>query len=194
MQALFFRSSQAGQFDSRVKFTFSLDSAGGSPAAGYLSCAAKKGNPRRPPLDSRPVFTGYPCAACLDVATAQLDLARRTQRASLRESNSARRRPHIKASCSARLKGRKCEKALGLYSVLSPRYPVTRYGRSPVMATPVPPCGDPAKSGTAFSVSLCSLSRRLGLCVIVQCWREGIRCQTLPIGKRTNTLSSCSPP
>ena len=43
---------------------------------------------RRPPLDSRPVVTGCPCAACLDGATAQLDLTRRTQRASLRDSNS----------------------------------------------------------------------------------------------------------
>jgi hypothetical protein len=54
---------------------------------------------------SRPVFTGLPCAACLDVATAQLDLARHTQRASLRDSNSARRLPQIESSCSARHKG-----------------------------------------------------------------------------------------
>ena len=54
---------------------------------------------------SRPVFAGWPCAACLDVATAQLDLARHTKRASLRDSNSARRLPHIESSCSARQRG-----------------------------------------------------------------------------------------
>src|SRR5882724_6281888 len=43
----------------------------------------RKVTERRPPLDSRPVFTGCPCAACLDEATAELDLARRKQRASL---------------------------------------------------------------------------------------------------------------
>ncbi len=68
----------------RVAARLFLDQAGGSPAAGHLSCAAKKGNPKKAALMSRP-FHGSPCAACLDVATAELDLARHTKRASLRD-------------------------------------------------------------------------------------------------------------
>ena len=48
---------------------------------------------RRPPQKSRPVFTGRSCAACLDGATAQLDLGRHTRRAFPWDSNSARRLP-----------------------------------------------------------------------------------------------------
>jgi len=92
--------------------------AGGSPAAGYLSCAAKKGNRKKAAPGCRaPQFAGWPCAAWLDEATAQLDLARRTHRASLRDSISARRHPLIESSCSARHKGetafRKHQSAVG---------------------------------------------------------------------------------
>jgi hypothetical protein len=54
------------------------DKAGGSPAAGHFPCAAKESNQRKAAPVSRPVFSGCPCAACLDVATAQLDLAGHT--------------------------------------------------------------------------------------------------------------------
>ena len=67
----------------------------------------RKVTKRNPPRCHAPLFKGVPCAACLDEATAQLDLARHTRRASLRDSNSARRQPLIESSCSARHMGRK---------------------------------------------------------------------------------------
>src|SRR3954466_15112932 len=85
--------------------------AGGSPAAGSFPCAAKESNQRKAAPVSRPVFTGSPCAACLDVATAQLDLAGHTKRALPWDSNSARRQPHIESSCSARHKGKMASRA-----------------------------------------------------------------------------------
>src|SRR6185369_14116542 len=56
------------------------NAAGGSPAAGHFPCAAKESNQRKAAPVSRPLFSGSPCAACLDVATEQLDLARHTKR------------------------------------------------------------------------------------------------------------------
>ena len=51
------------------------------------------------------MFTGWPCAACLDQAAAELDLAGHTQRALPWDSNSPRRKPLVESSCSARLMG-----------------------------------------------------------------------------------------
>ena len=56
---------------------------------------------------ARPFIKGCPCAACLDEATAELDLARCTKRTSLRDSNSPRRLPLIESRCSARHMGNK---------------------------------------------------------------------------------------
>ena len=73
--------------------------------AGHFSCAAKKSNQKKAAPDAAPLCQGVPCAACLDEAPAELDLARHTKRASLRDSNSPRRHPLIESSCSARHKG-----------------------------------------------------------------------------------------
>jgi hypothetical protein len=117
----------------------------------------RKVTERRPPLDSRPAFAGCPCAACLDVATAQLDLARHTQRASLRDSNSARRIPHIESSCSARLKGEKANTP-GL----------TAFTQSSVLLLPELP-GAPQGEFTVFPLSIMTGITKTGHCHELQC-------------------------
>src|SRR5260221_4454245 len=71
----------------------------------------RKVTERTPPLESRPVFTGCPCAACLDKAAAELDLAGHTKRALPWDSNSPRRKPLVESSCSARLQGRRTKRS-----------------------------------------------------------------------------------
>ena len=61
---------------------------GGCPAASYLSCLAKKGNPKKSPPVYRPLWGSLDQLQASGAA--QLALARRTHRAPLRNSNSAR--------------------------------------------------------------------------------------------------------
>ena len=95
----------------------------------------RKVTKRRPPQESRPVFTGWPCAACPGKAAAELDLGRHTQRAFPWDSNSPRRHPLTGPSCSARLMGNPKETALVLTaftqsSALSPQScPFPRHDR-----------------------------------------------------------------
>ena len=60
---------------------------------------------KRPPRCRAPSAKGCPCAACLDGATAELDLAEHKQRALPWDSNSPRRNPLARPSCSARHMG-----------------------------------------------------------------------------------------
>src|SRR5258706_7570758 len=131
----------------------------------------RKVTKRRPPLESRPVFTGCPCAACLDGATAQLDLARHTQRASLRDSNSARRLPPIESSCSARLKGNPKSN-----TYLSHLHVVTLYGTSATR---------PSCNGLSLGISCAFAS--------ASCTRKNVTSASRPALKRSLSSSPCSP-
>jgi len=138
---------------------------------------------------SRPVFTGSPCAAWLDVATAQLDLARHTQRASLRDSISACRIPHIKSSCSARHKGRKCKtpQALTQHSLLVTsfvRYPIFMLRAMLCLLLPPPRdeeqrnqvlrhCFHGRRSGVDTDFSHLRQERSVGFAVVLFDWISG---------------------